>query len=79
MVLHMITVWYIVQDNDQFSEIEMGWSGSTHGRIRNAYLGLDRKPERTIPLLRSMCSWKNTIKTVLEEIWVCLAQDVEPL
>jgi hypothetical protein len=46
----------------------MGWLDSTHGRMRYAYRSLDRRPGRTIPLLRAIYSYKNTIKTDFEEI-----------
>jgi hypothetical protein len=84
MVIHMITVVYTLQESNHFNNIDVGWSDRTHGRIRKAYRSFDRKPERTIPLVRFICRWKDTIKTEFEEIlwqgldWVCLAEDTEP-
>jgi hypothetical protein len=46
MVVHVIIGWYIVCDSDEYKEIDMGRSCSTHMRIRSAYKDLDRKPER---------------------------------
>jgi hypothetical protein len=46
--------------------------------MRNAYKVLDRKPERSRPLGRPKCGWKDAIKIDFKEIiwkvlyWVCL-------
>jgi hypothetical protein len=45
MVLHVIAVWYIMQESNQFKEIDMSRSYSRHMRMRNAYKDMDRKPE----------------------------------
>jgi hypothetical protein len=46
--------------------------------VRNAFKVLDRKPERSRPLGRPKCRWKDAIKIDFKEIiwkvlyWVCL-------
>jgi hypothetical protein len=52
-----------MQESDQFKEIDLGRSYSTHVRMRNAYKNLGRKTERKKPLGRPMCRWKDSIKT----------------
>jgi hypothetical protein len=54
---YYITVCYIMQVRDQFKESDIGRSYSTHVRMRNAYKGLDGKPERMRPLGRHLWRW----------------------
>ena len=56
----------------------MDKSHSTHAGVRNAYKVFDGKPERSRPLGRPRCGWRDTIKIDFKEIiweclyWVCL-------
>jgi hypothetical protein len=53
-------------------------SWSTHARLRNAYKVLVGKPERSRPLGRPKCGWRDAVKIDFKEIiweglyWVCL-------
>jgi hypothetical protein len=62
MVVHIITVWYVMQESD------MGRSCGTHVRMRNAYKDLYRKPERRRQLGRHVCTWKDAIKANFKEV-----------
>lgn len=59
----------------------MGRTCGTHVRMRNANRSLDRKRDRKRLLGRSICIWKDAVKTGFKEItldgldWVYLAQD----
>jgi hypothetical protein len=76
MVLHIITVWYIMLERDQFKESDRGRSYSTHVSMRNAYRDWDRKHERMRPLGRFMqMVFKDIIFGYLD--WVCLCQDTK--
>jgi hypothetical protein len=55
MVVHIITVWYIICESFELKEIDMGRSCSTHGIMKNAYRDLDRKPERKISVQMDGC------------------------
>jgi hypothetical protein len=60
MIVHILTVWYIVQLSDHFKEIDMGRSYRIHVRMRNAYIDLYIESERK---RTPGCSWKDTVMT----------------
>jgi hypothetical protein len=55
MVVHIITVWYILCERDELKETDIGMACSTHVSMRNAYRDLDRKPGRKRWLGRPVC------------------------
>jgi hypothetical protein len=57
MVLHIITVWCVIQERDEFKESDMVRSCSTHARMTNVYKYLDRRPERMRTLGKYLCRW----------------------
>jgi hypothetical protein len=55
VILHIITVLYVICESEKLKETDMGRSCSMHMSLRNACGDLDRKPEREICVQMEGC------------------------